>query len=65
MSTASHLWDCETKEMCPGLMVEGVNEHWRKLRNGELLSLHSSAIRGLLVLSALVPFCYRVKTETH
>lgn len=56
MNTASHLWDCATKEMCPGLMIEGVNEQWRKLRNGELLNLHSSAFRGLLVLSALVQF---------
>jgi hypothetical protein len=66
MNTPSNLWRCESKEMCPGLMIEGIIEEWRKLHDGELLILHSSANRGLLVLSALVQFCYRyVKTGTH
>jgi hypothetical protein len=26
MNTHSHLWDCETKEICPGLMIEAVKK---------------------------------------
>lgn len=52
-------WNCETKEICHGFMIEGVKEEWRKLHTGELLNLHSSANRGLLVLSATVQFCCR------